>query len=88
MIRGLHIHPYMVSGSITITVVTFRMLAMHFGIGNPVIAFFMDPIVVFILLLIAGVVVLLPHLRGFRALILSVALVVFVFFFVYSYYLL
>ena len=86
MIRGLHIHPYMVSGTITITVVTFRMLAMHFGTWNPVIAFFMDPIVVFILLLAAGIVVLYPHFHGVRALILSVILVLFVALFTFSYY--
>lgn len=86
MIRGLHIHPYMVSGSITITVVTFRMLAMHFGTWNPVIAFFMNPIVVFILLLVAGIVVLYPHFHGFKVVIISIALCVFVAFFVFSYY--
>ena len=86
MIRGLHIHPYMVSGSITITLLMTRAFKSYIPAGNPIIEFFNDPLVVFIMILTAAVVITYPMLRGIKAIFISVAVVAFCAFFVFTYY--
>jgi len=88
-IRGIHISPYKVSGSITLLLMTMRAGSKYTWSEHwlfPLTEFFTMPIVAFVLFTIAAIIITYPHLRGVKALILSPLIVAFIGFFVYSYY--
>ena len=89
MIRGLYISRYMVSGGITLTLFTMRAMTQFVWVKSPVypyIAFFTIPIVAFVMLMVAAIIVTYPMLHGYRALIIAPIMTFFVGFFVYAYY--
>ena len=87
MLRGLVIPRSMVSGVITSLLFTTRAIKKYVP-HNSIIKLLNDPVVVFILFLIAGIIILYPWLRGIKAIILSILMVFFITFFVYTYYIL
>ena len=86
MIRGLYVGRPMVAGALTFTVFAFRAVSKF--MMNPVIEFFINPFVVFIMFLIAALIITYPWLKGIRALIIAPLIVILIAFFVYAYYIL
>ena len=86
MIRGIYIGRPLVSGGITFTVFVFRAVSTY--TTNWLIEIMTNPIVVFVLFLIAGIIITYPFLRGWRALVIGPIMVAMMVFFVYTYYIL
>ncbi len=89
MIRGMYIGRPMVAGALTFTVFVFRALSKFIWHGNNVlIAFFINPYVVFCMFLAAGLIFMYPFFKGIKTLILAPLMVICIAFFVYAYYVL
>ena len=85
MMRGLFLPRSAVAGAITFLLFLTRAMEKYIP-KNTFVQIFNDPIVVFILFTIAGTLVLSPLMKGIRAIILSIIMVFFITFFVYTYY--
>jgi hypothetical protein len=87
MIRGLYIGRATVSAGITFIVMLFRALAKMYP-SDQFYQLMIDPVLVFVLFLIAGVIVMYPYLTGRKALFIAPLMVCLILFFVYAYYIL
>ena len=85
MIRGIFIGRTLVAGVISFTLFLSRALYKFYP-KSPILELFNDPLVAYILFLIAGVVIVYPFLKGHLALVISAVMVAFITFFVYAYY--
>ena len=86
IIRGLYIGRAAMSAMLTMTAFAGRALSKFWM--NPIIELLINPLVVFVLFLTAGLIVTYPLLKGVKGLIIAPALVIIVAFFVYAYYIL
>lgn len=86
MIRGMYIGRPAISGVISFVLFLARALK-QFIWNNPIIDFLNEPVVVFLLFLLAGIVITYPFLKGWRALVITPLMVLLITFFVYTYYL-
>lgn len=73
-----------VAGLITMTIFVSKAISKY--IEHPVIETLLNPYVIFVLFCAAGTILLWPFLKGWRAFILGLLIVIFAAFFVYSYY--
>lgn len=87
MMRGIWIGRPLVTGIITFTLFLSRALYKFYP-TSPLLELFNDPLVAFILFLVAGLIIVYPFLKGPKALIISSCMVGFIMFFVYAYYIL
>jgi len=85
-IRGIYIGRPAVAGALTFSLFAFR--ALYTYNKHPFFEFFNNPIVVFIIFLIAGLIVTYPYLKGWRALVIAPFMILLLIFFVYTYYIL
>ena len=86
MIRGAFLSRSAAAGIITFTLFIARALSTY--TMNPVISVLIDPLIVFIMFVIAGLIITYPYLKGWRAFVVAPLMIVFVLFFVYTYYIL
>jgi len=89
LIRGIHISRFHVSGIITLVLFTMRACSVwtwskHWA--YPITEFFTTPLVAFIMLMVAAVIITYPWLTGAKALFIAPTITLFVGFFVYTYY--
>ena len=87
MLHGIHIGRAFVTGFITFTLFGFRALNSYYP-SDDIVQFFNDPYVVFFLFLLAGLVITYPWLRGWKTFIIAPGMILFIIFFVYTYYIL
>jgi hypothetical protein len=76
-----------ISGAITLSIFVSKALSKFFP-DNQAITTMTNPYVIFVLFCVAGIVLLWPFLKGWKAAILGPMLVLFAAFFVYAYYVL
>jgi hypothetical protein len=76
-----------ISGAITLAIFMSRALSKFFP-GNPALTALTNPYVIFVMFCIAGIIILWPYLKGWKAAILGPMLVFLAAFFVYAYYIL
>ena len=93
MMRGIHIPRSAVSGAITFWLFGMRAASVYVWSENPqwlqdIVHFFNDPIVVFIAFMIAGLIIIYPWLKSWRAFIIAPMMTALIVFFVYTYYVL
>ena len=89
IIHGFHISRGLIASFFTLPILAARGVNNlgWFPPGNPVIDTLMNPFVVFVAIMIAGIILTFPWLKGLWALFILLLIVAVAAFFVYAYYL-